>query len=62
MNIAHAGDDSDDASYKINAYHLYSLTASGSFIIDLTSVQGFNATQNNGYRCDKLDGDAAWCV
>lgn len=38
MNIAYAGDDSDDASYNNNPHHLYSLTASGTSIIDLTSV------------------------
>ena len=33
---------------------------SGTSTIDQTSAQVFQATQNNG--CDKLDGDATWCV
>ena len=32
----------------------------GTSTIDQTSAQVFQATQNNG--CDKLDGDATWCV
>jgi hypothetical protein len=48
-------------SHNMNiAYAL--LDDSGTSIIDLTSLQGFNATQNNGDGCDNLDGDAVWCV
>ena len=32
------------------------------FLIDISSVQGFKATQNYEYGCDELDGDAVWCV
>jgi hypothetical protein len=35
---------------------------SGRSIIDLSSAQVFQFTQNNGYGCDKLDADAIWCV
>ena len=31
-------------------------------LIDISSVQGFKATQNYGYGCDELDGDTFWCV
>ncbi len=55
MNIAYA---EDDVSYKGNTHQPYSLTASGTSIIDLTS-QGFKATQGCG---DEADGDATWCV
>ena len=35
---------------------------SGRSLLDISSVQGFKATQNYGYGCDELDGDAVWCV
>jgi hypothetical protein len=59
MNIAYAGDDSDDVSYNSNAHQPYSSTASGTSIIDLISAQGFKATPGCS---DELDGDATWCV
>jgi hypothetical protein len=60
IDIAYAGDYSHDSRHNSNAHQLYSLTASGISTIDLNSAQFFQATQNNG--CDKLDGDATWCV
>ena len=47
------------SSYKGNTHQPYSLTASGTSIIDLTSSQGFKETQGCG---DEADGDATWCV
>lgn len=40
----------------------YAGDESGRSLIGICYVQGFKATQNYGYGCDELDGDAVWCV
>ena len=40
----------------------YTVDDSGRSIINVSYAQGFNASLNNGYGCDKADGDATWCV